>query len=283
MFRRIIIFVSVVFFIADQASALQVRDARGVMVKLTHTPHRIVSLSPNNTEILFALGLGDRVVGVTRFCTYPPQARSKAKVGDMTMSSEAIIALKPDLVLAHAALQDHIIPKLEKLGLTVFAVDPKTIEQTISTIISIGEITGSSKKARAIASDMTAQLKSVVAKSRTLKKHSVLISVQANPLWAAGPKTIPNEMLSLLKMNNVAKDARPGYVTFSDELAIARNPELIVVGTKSDALYFKKASIWKTTPAVRNNRVVVIDPDTLVRPGPRLIKGLKLLAAKLSF
>jgi len=263
--------------------ALQSKDARGKIVTLKRPPQRIVSLSPNNTEILYALGLGSRIAGVTRFCTYPPQAKLKPKVGDMSMSTEAIIALNPDLVLAHATLHDSLIPKLEKLGLTVFAVDPKSLKQTIAAIRAIGQITDTTKQAMRITQKMQIQIQNITRTHKSRNIHRVLIAVQAHPLWVSGPKTIPNEMLTMLNATNVAFDARAGFVTFSEELAVARNPELIIVGTDTDAKYFKNSPVWKITSAVRNNRVTVINPDLLVRPAPRLILGLKTIAAGLSF
>jgi iron complex transport system substrate-binding protein len=242
-----------------------------------------VSLSPNNTEILYALGLGSRIAGVTRYCTYPPQAKFKPKVGDMSMSTETIIALRPDLILAHATLHDSLIPKLEKLGFKVFAVDPKSLTQTIAAIRAIGRITDTLKKAENIAQKMETQLQVTVKKHKSNKSHRVLIVVQAHALWAAGPKTIPDEMLSILNAKNVAFDARAGFVTFSEELAVARNPEVIIAGTELDAAYFRKSSVWRSTSALKNNKVIVIDPDLLVRPAPRLISGLQILASKLDF
>lgn len=283
MLKRNIFIPLFLILLSIPCMALQSKDARGKIVTLKRPPQRIVSLSPNNTEILYALGLGSRIAGVTRFCTYPPQAKLKPKVGDMSMSTEAIIALNPDLVLAHATLHDSLIPKLEKLGLTVFAVDPKSLKQTIAAIRAIGQITDTTKQAMRITQKMQIQIQNITRTHKSRNIHRVLIAVQAHPLWVSGPKTIPNEMLTMLNATNVAFDARAGFVTFSEELAVARNPELIIVGTDTDAKYFKNSPVWKITSAVRNNRVTVINPDLLVRPAPRLILGLKTIAAGLSF
>lgn len=283
LFKILLLSLLILFTIFSYSFSIQAKDSRGKLIKLPSVPKRIVSLAPSNTEILYSLGLGQRIAGVTRFCNYPPAAKLKPKVGDVSMSIEAIARLKPDLVLAHATLHDNIIPKLEKLGIKVFAVDPGTIDQTISAILSIGAITNTSAKAAVVASNMKSRMKSVVKNFHPKKKRSILISIQSNPLWVAGPKTIPNDILAKLKIKNIAHDARPGYVTFSTELAITRNPDLIVVGTKADAKYFMSSSIWKTTSAVRNKRVIVIDPDMLVRPGPRIIDGMKAIAAKMQF
>lgn len=283
MSKRIILLIVLIIISTNQCIALQSRDARYRLIKLDRPPQRIVSLSPNNTEILYSLGLSSRIVGVTRFCNYPKQAKSKPKVGDISMSVEAIAALKPDLVLAHATLHDSLIPKLEKLGLVVFAVDPKSLKQTVAATRAIGQITGAFKEAETISRTMQIDIQTIVNKCHSRKRHKVLIAIQAHPLWAAGRKTIPNEMLTILHADNVAFDARPGFVTFSEELAVSRTPELIIVGSESEAEYFRKSPVWKMTSAVRNDKVIVIEPDLLVRPGPRITIGLKTIAAALAF
>ncbi len=274
---------ALLLFASTLSFAFQAKDSRGKLVRLSSPPKRIVSLSPNCTEILYALRLDKQIAAVTRFCNYPPAAKHKPKVGDVSMSVESIAKFKPDLVLAHAALHDDLIPKLEQLGIKVFATDPKTIEQTISAITSIGQLTGTVAQARSITASMRSRMKSILASFRPKKAHRVLVCIQSNPLWVAGPATIPNEILTKLKAKNIAYDARRGYVTFSTELAVARNPDLIIVGTKSDATYFTNSTVWKATSAVRNKRVVVINPDLLVRPGPRIIDGLKAVADNLGF
>ena len=262
---------------------MTVKDARGKNVTIKSKPVRIVSLAPSNTEILFAIGLKDRIVGVTSYCDYPAEAKKKPKIGDVTASSEAVVALKPDLVVAHAFLNDSAIPRLEKLGLTVFAVDPKTIAEVARDIRTIGKITARPKTAESVAEEMERVMAAVRKSCAARAVHSVLVVIQANPLWAAGPKTFVDEMIHAANAKNTAYDARPGFVTFSKELAVSRNPDVIIVGVESEKDFFLKNPIWKNTKAVKNGRVYVVDPDTLVRPGPRLASGMRSLAAKLNF
>jgi len=263
------------------AYPMRVKDARGKTIVIKAKPVRIVSLAPSNTEILFALGLGSRVVGVTKYCDYPAAAKKKPKIGDMAVSVESVAALKPDLVLAHAFVNDTAIPRLEKLGLTVFAVDPKSIDQVIRDIRTIGKITARPKTADSLAKKMEAVVASVKAARAKKPFRKVLVVVQANPLWVAGPKTFVDEMISIVHAKNVAYDARPGFVTFSRELAISRNPDVIITGVFSDIAYFTKSPEWRTINAVKNNKVRVIDSDLIVRAGPRLAEGLKQLAKML--
>lgn len=262
---------------------MRVRDGRGEIVVIRRKPTRIVSLTPSNTEILYSLGLGERVVGVTRYCDYPAEAKKKPKVGDVQINTEAVVALKPDLILAHAVLNDSVIPRLEKLGLTVFAVNPVTIGDVARDIRTIGRITGRPRTAARIASLIETKVKNIAVACAKRPLRRVLVVVQSNPLWVAGPRTFVDEMIRITHAKNVAFDARPGFVTFSKELAIARNPDVIVVGIEADAKYFLKSPEWRRTNAVKNKRVFVIKSDLMVRAGPRLAVGLEQLARVLDY
>lgn len=268
---------------AFAAYPMKVKDARGKMITIKAKPMRIVSITPSNTEMLFALGLGDRVVGVTGYCNYPSEAKKKPKIGDMQISAEAVVALKPDLVLGHAHMNDAAAVQLENLGLTVFTVNPKTIDQVMSDLVTVGKIAGRPKTAEGVVQKMKRSIASVKASMAKKTPRKALVVIQPNPLWAAGPKTFLNEMISITRAKNVAFDARPGFVTFSKEVAISRNPDLIVVGIKGDADYFLKSPEWRNTNAVKNKRVIVIDSDITTRPGPRLADGLKALAKAISY
>ena len=265
------------------AYPMTVKDARGKSVTIKAKPVRIVSLTPSNTEILFAVGLNDRIVGVTRYCDYPAQAKKKAKVGDMTISAEAVAVLRPDLVLAHAKINDGVIPRLERLGMTVFAIDPKSLDKVISDIRTVGKITARPRTADSVAKRMESDIAAVKSSRSGKRSRNVLVVIQANPLWCAGPKTFVDEMITIARGRNVAYDARPGFNTFSRELALKRNPDVVVVGIKDDADLFLKSPLWRHTNAVRHNRVHVIEGDFMVRAGPRLTIGLRRLAEKLSY
>jgi iron complex transport system substrate-binding protein len=266
---------------AQAAYPMRVTDARGKCVAIPVKPIRIIPLTPNMTEILFALGLGDRIVGVNSQSDYPAAAKKKPGVGDMTISAEAVVVLKPDLVLAHAYLNREAIGRLEKLKLRVFALDPKTIAQVISDIRTVGKITARPRTAEKLAVGMEREIASVRTARAKKPSRDVLVVIQSNPLWVAGPKTFVDEMLGIAHARSVARDARPGFVPFSRELAIARNPDVIIVGMKSDVDYFLKSPEWRNTKAVKAKRVYFVNNDLLVRPCPRLVAGLKELASRL--
>jgi iron complex transport system substrate-binding protein len=266
-----------------QAYPVKIKDGRGKMVLIKSRPERIVSLAPSETETLFAIGAGPRVVGVTKFCNYPKAATKLPKVGDMTTNVEAVLALKPDLVVAHSFINPSAVTQLEKLGVTVFAVNPLTIPEVIRDIVTLGDVVGRPRTARKLAGQMRSALNAVRKQRANKPIRKVLSVVQTNPLWAAGPKTFTDEILKLANGRNVAYDARPGFVQFSEELALSRNPDVIIVGTKSDVNYFLTSPKWKTISAARHRRVYYIVGDLLVRPGPRLVQGANEVAQKLDF
>jgi iron complex transport system substrate-binding protein len=175
-----------------------------------------------------------------------------------------------------------VILRLEKLKLRVFALDPKSIPQVISDIRTIGRIAARPKTAEGLAKSIEQSIASVRAARAKKPAQDVLVVIQSNPLWAAGPKTFVDEMLDITHSRNVAHDARPGFVPFSRELAIKRNPDVIVVGIESDVDYFLKSPEWRKAKAVMSRRVHFINNDLLVRPGPRLTAGLTELARRLS-
>jgi iron complex transport system substrate-binding protein len=257
---------------------ITLKDCRGKAITIAREPRRIVSLTPNNTEILFALGLGSRVVGVNKWSDYPAAARKKPKVGDRTISIEKIIALKPDLVLAHGTLNDAELPGIERRGIPVFAIDPKTIAEVVRDIRLVGRIANREKNAAEIAWHITSAEKSVKRKVSGIEaRPKVLVAIQADPLWAAGPKTFIDEMIRLAGGVNLACDAKPGFGQFSAEAAAWRNPDIIIGTNSGDKKVFMNG-LWKRSNAARRNRICEANPDLLVRPGPRLADGILLIA-----
>lgn len=240
-------------------------------------PQRIVSLSPNNTEILFALGVGGRVVGVTSRCNYPPEAKKKAKVGDMNTSIERVIGLHPDLVVANSGLNAPAVTRLRSLKIRVVAGDPQTYGETISYIRMVGKETGSEKRAEQIVGRMLSAVKSAQSGPKSHKK--VLVVAQSSPLWTAGPKTFVDDMIGFLHGENVGRDTASGkFNQMSTETAVARNPDVIISALPADKGYFERSPIWRNTSAVKRHKIVIIDGDLIFRAGPRLANGLELMA-----
>jgi iron complex transport system substrate-binding protein len=277
MKRLTIAILIVISLVAGCAKTTRVKSGQATSVK--SLPKRIVSLTPSNTEILFALGLENRIVGDTKYCDYPPEAVKKPKVGDMNVDMEKIISLEPDLVIANSVLNDEQIEKLKTLDVPVLATDPKTFSDVLSDIERIGKATGTKPQAERIVQGMKKTVEQSKKTRQNGKPTDVLVVVQTNPLWVAGPNTFVDEMIRFTNAKNIAFDAKPGFNTFSSEIAYSRDPEVIIVTRPEDKDYFMKNNIWKKTKAVRSNRVVVISADLIFRPGPRLAEGLKLMTS----
>ncbi|HEY3297436.1 MAG TPA: ABC transporter substrate-binding protein [Armatimonadota bacterium] len=257
---------------------LRVQDVRGKTVAIVREPTRIVSTVPSNTEILYALGLESHIAGVGSWDDYPPQVKKKPRVGDHAMSVERIIALRPDLVVAHATLNDSIIPSLEKYGIRVVAIDPETIQQVEQDILLLGKITNREKQSMVVSGKIASARQMVTKKiSRIKSRPRVLFAVQSEPLWAAGPHTFIDEMIRMAGGVNVASSARSGFSPFSTEAAVYRHPEIIIGTDKGSRKIFTRG-FWKNTPAAKSGRVYEASPDPLVRAGPRLAEGMMSLA-----
>jgi iron complex transport system substrate-binding protein len=218
------------------------------------------------------------VVGVTRFCNYPPEAKKKTIVGDANISVEKVIALKPDLVLAHETLNDTAVRALEARRVRVVTVNSKTIDQVIRDMLLVGRITNKEREASKVAKRISSARSLVRQKvSGISKKPKVLVAIQANPLWVAGPSTFVNEMIVDAGGVNIASNAKPGFTQFSAEIAVAKKPDVIIATTKGDKQVFTRG-VWKRTPAVHNGCVYEVNADLIVRPGPRLADGIMLIA-----
>jgi iron complex transport system substrate-binding protein len=254
-------------------------DASGTKVTFKKVPKRIVSIAPAETEVLFALGLGEQVVGVTDWCDYPAKAQEKAKVGDMTSNLEAILALKPDVIFGGYTLNKGAVNKLRELGKTVFTVEPKTIEQAMDRIEQVGLITNRQKEAESVVKVMKSEMQQVVDAVASIKPaDQKSVYIEFDPLWTVGKGEFGHDMISLANANNIAAD-KVGWIEVNDEFVINQNPDVILYSNYAPASNargeaIKKRSGWSNISAVKNNLVISIDANLLSRPGPRITKGL---------
>jgi len=264
-----------------------VRDDAGQVFTLAEPPRRIVSLAPNITEILFALGLGDRVVGVTRYCDYPAAARDKDKVGGLTDPGvERIGALKPDLVIAFRGNPWDVIQKLRALRLKVFVLDiGQDLEAVPKTIEKIGRITQRDGEARALIRTLESRFQKVTAAlSAVTVKPRVFLNLHGLNLATCGGPSYLNALLERAKSVNIAGRAAKAWLEYSREQFIKDDPEIIVVLAVS-AEAFEKARDWfrtqagfETVAAVRAGRIYFLDENAASRFGPRLYDAFAELA-----
>ncbi len=268
-------------------SSIQITDQLGRAVSIDKPPQRIISLAPSNTEILFALGLADRIVAVTDFCDYPPEAKEKPSIGGFsTPNIEEVVAHDPDLILATSIHESKIIPQLENRGLTVLALNPNTIDQVLEAIALVGRATGTEKNASALISDMQKRIKAVTDKVADLPPEGMprtFYILWHDPLMTAGSGTLQNELIAKAGGRNIAQDISD-YADISLEAVIAANPEVIISATTHGSMeeqtfqYAESEQRLQDTAARRNGRVYAVDGNLTSRPGPRIVDGLEKLA-----
>ncbi len=267
------------------AARRTVTDELNRSVAIVANPKRIISLAPNLTEMLFALGLGDRVIGVTSYCDYPPAAKTKEKVGDtLTPNLERIIALKPDLVFVTTSSQlEKITRQLNQLQIPVYVTNPRSVSEVLASIQHLGDVTGATAQAEKLHSELTARINAVTSRVAAQPKPKALFLVQDTPLLVAGSDTFLHDLVTLAGGTSITPDVK-GYPQFSRETAIARAPEVIIDPGRPENKALADSVLRKdyaTTPAIKQNRIIHIDPDLTNRPGPRLIEGLEQLARAL--
>ena len=261
-------------------------DDIGRNVQIKVIPQRIISLSPSNTEMVYALGLQDKLVGVTSYDNYPPDAKNKPIVSDYsTVDLEKIVNAKPDLVLADSIHKNDAIPALEKLGITVYAMTPNDVDGIFNEIKALGQITGKTQVADNLISNLKTRIQDVADKTAKLtdtQKPRVLFVTWHDPIWTAGSDTMMQYLINEAGGTNIASDLN-GYVTITLESVIQRNPQVIVVmssmGAQNASLdYVMSNEQFKSTDAVKNGRVYEIDADIFGRTTPRIVDGLETLA-----
>lgn len=261
-------------------------DDAGRQVSLKGIPNKIVSLSPSTTEVLYALGLGDRIVGVTEYDDYPPEVKSKPKIGGFSdVDAERVVALAPDLVFASSLHVAKVVPALEKLGLAVVVVDPKSIEDVSARFVTIGRLTGKDKEAQDLKAQIDKRIAATAARARESGKAPRVFWMLDEGLFTAGPGSFVDDLISKAGGTNVAADAKTQWPQLSLEAVLKADPEVIVIpGPDGPALAAKlKADpAWQSVAAVKAGRFVLISDVNLVsRPGPRIADGLDLLAREL--
>jgi iron complex transport system substrate-binding protein len=233
------------------------------------------------TEILFSIGAGNQVVGVTDFCDYPREAQGKVRVGGGQIQVEAVLALKPDLVVANADIQPGVIKQFHRLGVKVAAYRPHDWNSVLQTIKRLGLITGRKNAALGLVRKMNAQRNSVMKKMKGHKRYRVFIEVWNKPLMTAGPGTFLHELIIMAGGIDISSDLKRPWAVVSAEDVLRRNPEIIILTCKNKQELLHRSG-WEEVTAVREGRVYEVDPDIFSRPGPRLADALECLAGILS-
>lgn len=262
-------------------------DDAGKQVTIEKEPQRIISIQTSNTEIAFALGLGNKIVGVSDYCNYPEEAKSKEKVGARDMNAEKILELSPDLILVtdyHQEKHADILEQFRQAGSKVIVIgSASSFEDAYRHMRLIAKATGTEKKAEEIIAGMKTRLQAIKEKAQTITQpKKVWVEVSPAPdIFTTGKGTFLNEMLESIHAVNAAAD-QEGWVKFTEEQIVERMPEVIITTygyyVENPAAGVLKREGWQEVPAIKHQQVFDVDNDTVTRPGPRLIDGVETLA-----
>lgn len=264
----------------------EIMDDFGYKITINKKPERIVSLAPSNTEILFAIGVGDKVVGVTTYCDYPPQVKRIDTVGGYsTPNIEAIVAKNPDLVIAAYGNGKESIERLKQVGLEVIVTYPESLQGVLEDIELVGKATGYEEKAQRLAQDLQQRMNTVRKKGAIIpeeKRPTVLWIIWYPELWTAGVGTFFDELVRLAGGKNIAYDLE-GWKIISEETVLARDPQIIFcsrMGEKRSLIHkIAEDPQLSQTSAVENEWVCELNQDLVERPGPRIFVGLEKISS----
>jgi iron complex transport system substrate-binding protein len=271
---------------APAAAGREVVDDLGRTLRAPARPERIVTLAPNLTEIVFALGAGDRIVADTSFCNYPEEATRKPRVGDTQHPDlERIVALKPDLVLLSTSSQlEETAARLERVGVPVFVTVERDLEGVLDLVERLGDVLGESERGRALAAGLRGRAEAVRRRVAGRPEPKVFFMVGDRPLFTAGRGAFVTDLIVRAGGRSISADETADWPTYSAEAVVARAPDVIVVPGASHGVSAGGTEVpegLRETPAVKAGRVVEIEGDLLMRPGPRLVDGLEQLARAL--
>ncbi len=259
----------------DTVYPLSVTDASGTAIVIEAQPARVVSLAPNETEILYAIGASDQVVGLDDNSNYPAEVSEKPRVGGMDVNIEAVAGLNPDLVIANAGMTDAATEALRALGVVVYVSKPTTLDETIAHIEQVGTLMNKQAEAKAVADKMRADKQAVLDKVKDAEAKRVYLEFSAG--WSVGKGEFLDEIVTLAGGVNVAGDQQ-GWFAIDPESILTSNPQVIIypdyAGDSSIPDGIAGRPGWDQIDAVKNNRVIAVTNDPLVRVGPRLTDGL---------
>jgi iron complex transport system substrate-binding protein len=264
-----------------------IKDDLGFPYILTSPPQRIISLAPNITEILFDLDLGEKIVGVTRYCDFPEKALKKEKIGGLIdLNLERIIALKPDLIIGFRGNPIRTIERLRGLHLPLFVLEiGKNLETVFIIIEKIGTITQKEKKAEILVESLKKRYNKTQAALRNVQHEPrVFLSIHGTGLWTCGKGSFLNDLVEKARGVNIAGNIRRKWLHYNREQLIHDNPEVIIILSKSQREFsnvkdwIKNEAHLKGIKAVKTDRIYFLDENLATRPGPRLMDALEELA-----
>lgn len=267
----------------DSGASIIIVDDFGRAIKISEIPRRIVSVAPTPTEILFAVGAGNLVVGVDDYSDYPGEASKLPKVGSYELNTEAILALKPDLIICGDLVPLSQLSTLEQHGIPYMVLAARTVADVFKDIKLVGAITGHIDDANKLVDNLTARVDAVEAKTLAANVTKPKAYVEYYPMWTFGPGSFGDNLIKLAGATNIAANTSTEYVPVTEEFVIGGNPEIIVYtvglnynGTSAATISARPG--WSEISAVVNGKIYSIDDNLLSRYGPRIVDGLEKLA-----
>jgi iron complex transport system substrate-binding protein len=285
--KKALLFLFFTFFLVGTAQSRELIDQLGRKVQIAEPLTRVVSLIPSLTETSYEVGGGDRLVGATRFATFPAAAAKLPRVGSyIALDIERIVKLKPQLCLATKDGNPKAsVERLESLGIPVFVFDPKSLEDVIDTVVRLGEIYGMEEQAAALVSGYQRRLDKVALQLEGVKdRPRVFFQIDAQPIFSAGSDTFLHQLLVRSGAVNLAAD-RSGYPRYSWEELLVMKPDVVLLasmgGGYSEQELRARWEAWPQIPAVKQDSLHIVDADLFDRPSPRLIDALEYLVVLL--
>jgi len=259
------------------------KDGAGRTLTLKGTPKRIVSLAPAHTETVFALGIGDRLVGVTNFCNRPLQAQKIEKVGDaFNLNREKLLSLKPDIVLCAGTADSQHVKTVEAMNIPAYVSSPSTVKEVFADIERIAKILGVEKQGKDLVTELQRELNSMSEKVEQVKKDfrpKVFICIDKD-LWTVGPGSFMNDVLTVAGGDNIIKGVSQQYLQVSMEELLAKDPDVVLMTIPEEEYApLKERPGWNSLRAVRERKVYFVNADLISRPGPGVVEGIKEVAA----
>ncbi len=267
----------------QSSRSLQTReivDDLGRTVKIPENIERAVSIAPNLTEIVFAVGAGEKLIGVTSYCDYPADAQNIAKIGDtLKPNIETIVALKPEIVFVSTASQIEAFTKtLDEQNIAYFVTNPNSLEDIYKSINQIGEILGTGEKAREVVQNLQNRVTEIENKMRNPDKPKIFVQLDKT-LYTIGKDSFLTDLIARAGGVSVTKDVPTAYPKISKETALALNPEVIILSDSADNR--EPNEVFANSDAVKNGKVFRINADILSRPAPRIVDALEQIAESL--
>ncbi|MCR8843976.1 helical backbone metal receptor [Paenibacillus sp. SC116] len=262
---------------------LKIKDATGHEFTFEKAPERIVSISPADTEMLFAIGLDKEIVGVSDHDDYPAAAATKPKMGGLEPNVEAVIAAKPDVLFTGFTIKDETVNKFRDMGIRAFKLNAKSYDDVINSVETYGLITDRQADAKKVTDHMKKVREDVQASVKDAPKKNVYM--EFSPGWTVGSGEYMHELLEIAGGVNVAAD-QTGWFQINEETIIQKNPDVILYAkgmqdfetNKPLETIIRERKGWSEMNALKNNQLIGIEDDTISRPGPRLADALQSIA-----